>query len=86
MPMPKPKMNTDKMKSFFQWVESLSNSLENKIIGFDSNKNALRVEIKEAAEKNKANKEIIKFFSRLLKKKVRIAAGLSSKEKVLEIN
>lgn len=62
-----------------------ANSNKNEILGFESVKNGVRVTIKEPADKNKANKEIVKFFSKLLKKQVRIKSGLTSKEKILEI-
>ena len=61
------------------------NSAKNEIVKFDKERKAYRVNIKEKAEDNKANKEIIKFFSRLLKKKVKIIKGLKSKEKILKI-
>lgn len=60
------------------------NSRENEILSYDSDRNALRVSIAAPAEDNKANIEVIKFFSKLLKKKVRIKSGLRSKEKLLE--
>ncbi len=61
------------------------NSSKNEILGFDENKQALKVAICEPADKDKANKEVIRFFSKLLKKKVRIKSGLRSHEKILEI-
>ena len=61
-----------------------ANSKKNEIKGFD-NRKRLRVNIKVKAEHNKANIEIIKLFSRLTKKKVRIVKGLTSKEKILKI-
>lgn len=61
------------------------NSAKNEIVKFDKEKQAYRVNIKEKAEKNKANKEIVKFFSKLLKKKVRIMKGLKSREKILKV-
>jgi hypothetical protein len=61
------------------------NSPKNEIIKWDSEKNALRVNIHAQPEKGKANLEVIKFFSKLLKKRVRIISGLASKEKLLEI-
>jgi len=60
------------------------NSAKNEIKKFDEGRKAYRVNIKEKAEDNKANIEIIKFFSKLLKKKVKIIKGLKSKEKVLK--
>jgi hypothetical protein len=62
------------------------NSKENKIIGYDENKKALRVAIQAPAEDNKANIEVIKFFSKILKRKAEIKSGLRSKEKLLSID
>ena len=62
------------------------NSNKNEIIGYDENKKAVKVNIKAPADKNKANIEVIKFFSKLLKKEVKIKTGLTSKEKILRIN
>ncbi len=56
---------------------------ENEIVGFDPAKNAYRVKIKAPAQDNKANIAIIKFFSKLSGKKVRIIRGLKSKLKTL---
>ena len=61
------------------------NARENKIERFDVNKCAYIVSIKAKPEDNKANIEIIKFLSKHLKKKVRIASGLKSKEKIIKI-
>ena len=61
------------------------NSNKTEIIGFNKEKKTLKVNVAVPAEKNKANLEIIKFFSKLLKKKVIIKKGLKSKEKILEI-
>lgn len=61
------------------------NKPRNEITGYDNNKDAYMVNIKEKAEKGKANKEVIKFFSKLSKKKVKIIFGLKSKEKLLKV-
>lgn len=61
------------------------NCAKNELVGYDKNKKAVKVNISAPADKDKANKEIIKYFSRLLKKKVRIKKGLRSREKVLEL-
>lgn len=61
------------------------NSNKNEIVGIDEARNALRVNIAAPADKNKANREVIKFFSKLLKKKVRIVSGLKSREKLIKI-
>ena len=59
------------------------NSDENKIVGMEDD--AIKINISAPADKDKANKEVIRFFSKLLKKKVRIASGLKSREKILEV-
>jgi uncharacterized protein (TIGR00251 family) len=61
------------------------NSPKTEIIGWDENKNALRVNIHAKPEDNEANTEVIKFFSKLLKKKVSIKSGTRSREKLLFI-
>lgn len=61
------------------------NSAKNEIVGFDSEKQAYIVNIKAKPEGNKANIEVIKFLSKILKKKVRIASGFKSREKFIEI-
>ncbi len=61
------------------------NSPRNEVLSYDKEKEAYRVSIKAKPEGNKANIEIIKFLSRLLKKKVGIVKGLKSKEKIIKI-
>ena len=61
------------------------NSPKNEIKTFDKEKQSLRVNIKAPPEKGKANKEIIKFFKKLLKKEVKIISGLKNKTKILRI-
>lgn len=58
---------------------------ETKIKEFDEVKGAWRVDVAARPLENEANIEIVKFFSRLTKKQVRILSGLTSKEKVLLI-
>jgi len=62
------------------------NSKKNEVIGYDEGRGALKVAVKAPAEKNKANIEVVKFFSKKLKRKVRITSGLKSKEKILKIS
>ncbi len=64
-------------------IKTKSNS--NKLVGFDKEKQAYLLNIKAVPEKGQANKEIIKFLSKLLKKQVRIVKGLKSKEKIIEV-
>ena len=59
------------------------NSPKNRIIGWNKEKQALKVNIKALPEKGKANVEIIKFFSRLAKKQVKIVSGKTSKTKII---
>ena len=61
------------------------NSPKNQITGYNESRQALKVNIKAPPEKGKANKEIIKFFTKILKKKIKITKGLKSKQKILEI-
>jgi hypothetical protein len=61
------------------------NSSKNEVLGYDKIRGAYRVAIKAKPENNKANIEIIKFLSKLLKKKVRIIAGLKGREKLIEV-
>ncbi len=42
--------------------------------------------IKEKAEKNKANMELIKLLKKYFKKSVKIKSGFSSRNKIVEIN
>jgi hypothetical protein len=55
------------------------------ILGYDYERKALIVEIKAPAEQNKANKEVVKFFRKILKKNVKIKSGHTSHLKVLLI-
>lgn len=61
------------------------NAPKTKITAVDEVRNALRVDVSAPPDKGKANREVIKFFSKLLKKKVKIVHGLKSKEKVLRV-
>ena len=60
-----------------------TNSPKTLLKGFDKDKNVYIVAVKAQPEKGKANAEIIKFFSKLLKKKVKIISGLTSKRKTI---
>jgi len=62
-----------------------TNAKENKLLGFDAEKNAWKVEVCVQPEKNKANIAIIKFLTKQFGKKVRILSGFKSKEKICEI-
>ena len=66
-------------------IKVKANSENTEIIGYDDAGKIVIVNVAARPEGNKANFEIIKYFSRLLKKKVRIKSGLTGKEKVLKI-
>ena len=61
------------------------NASKSEIKSYDKEKQALRVNIKAEPEKGKANKEVIRFFKKLLKKEISITSGLTSKTKILKI-
>ncbi|MFC2134533.1 DUF167 domain-containing protein [Bacteroidota bacterium] len=61
------------------------NSNKTQIKGYDDNKGLL-VDVAASADKNKANVEVVKFFSKLLKKKVEIKKGMRNKDKLLLIH
>ena len=61
------------------------NSKITEIIGWDDEKKSLRVNIHAKPEDNEANLEVVKFFSKLLKKKVSIKSGLKNRNKILLI-
>lgn len=61
------------------------NAVKTEILSYDSAAKIVKIAVAAPADKDKANKELLKFVSRVLKKKVAFASGLRSKEKVLEI-
>ena len=61
------------------------NSSKNEITGYDESRNAVKVNIKAPAEDNKANIEVVKFFSKLTGKRVKIISGLKNKKKIVKI-
>ena len=60
------------------------NSSTNEVIGFDKNKKVYLIKIRARAENNKANKELIRFLSKVLGKRLKIKSGFKSKEKIIE--
>ena len=59
------------------------NSRKNGILGYDEERQAYIISIKEKAEDNKANIELIRFLSKILGRKARIKSGLKSREKII---
>ncbi|MBD3361395.1 YggU family protein [Candidatus Woesearchaeota archaeon] len=84
--MARPKMNLgefikdDKLRIIVK-----PNSNKTEVLSYNKEKQAVVIAIKESADKNKANIELIKFLSKKLKRKVRIKSGLTSREKVISI-
>lgn len=66
-------------------VKVKANQNKNEITGYDEERDIYLLNIKEKAENNKANIEIIKYMKRLLKKDVKIIKGITNKEKVIKI-
>ena len=60
------------------------NSRKNEILGYDEEKQAYIISIKEKAEDNKANIGLIRFLSKILGRKARIKSGLKSRVKIIE--
>ena len=59
------------------------NSKKNEILGFADGR--VKIAVAAPADKDKANKELIKFFNKEFKTRIRIIKGIKSREKVLEI-
>ncbi|MBI2143438.1 DUF167 domain-containing protein [Candidatus Woesearchaeota archaeon] len=59
------------------------NSDKNEITGYSSGKKAFVINIKAAAEKDKANRELLKFLKKATGKAFAIKSGSRSKEKIL---
>lgn len=60
------------------------NASKTEITGFDNTRKTIKLNVKAQPEKGKANAEIIKFFTKLTKKKVSITSGKTSKQKTLK--
>ena len=62
------------------------NSSKNEIVDFDKENKILTVRIAAPPEKDKANKELIKFLSKKFKKRVKIVKGLKSRKKIISLS
>ncbi len=62
------------------------NSPVTKLLGYDKEKDAYRIEIKSKPDKGEANKELEKYLSKHFKRKVKIVLGFKSKIKIVEIS
>ncbi len=61
------------------------NAKKTEILSCDAATKVVKIAVAAPADKDKANKELLKFISRTLKKKVAFVSGLRSKEKILFI-
>ena len=59
------------------------NSPKTEIIGWDNEKQAIRIAVSAAPDKNKANTELLKFLKRQTSRKCEIKSGAKSKEKII---
>lgn len=55
------------------------------LLGVMDNGKTVKIAVAAPADKDKANKEVLKFLSKILKKKVAFASGLRSREKVVAV-
>ncbi len=67
-------------------IEISPNSAKFNITGYNEWRNEIEVKIKSIPQKGKANKEIIKEFSKLTGLKVEIVFGFKSQHKTLKIS
>ncbi len=67
-------------------IEISPNSAKFEISGYDEWRDEIQVRITSIPQKGKANKEIIKEFSKLTQASVEIVSGLKSKHKTLKVN
>ena len=54
--------------------------------GFDQWRGRILLDVKERPVKNRANREIVDFFSKLFNTDVRIVSGAKSREKTLQVS
>ena len=61
------------------------NANKTAILKYNKEKQVVEVALKAIPEKGEANKELIKFLTKLLKKKVKIKSGARSRNKTIEL-
>jgi hypothetical protein len=61
------------------------NSFRTELIGYNENDKAVKVAVKAAPEKGRANQELVNFISKLIGKRVIVVKGLKSRKKTLFI-
>ena len=66
-------------------VQVRANASKSHVDGFDAEKRVYKISINAPAQDNLANKELVKFLSKELKKRVHIKSGLHSKIKTIQV-
>lgn len=59
------------------------NAEKTEVLGYDKERQAIKIAVMAQADKNKANLELIKFLSKRLKRKVCIKSGLTGRKKIV---
>ena len=62
-----------------------ANAKRTELLKFDEEKKVWRIAVAAPREENKANQELVRFLTKMVKKPVRIKSGLTSKQKVIQI-
>lgn len=62
------------------------NSSKTEILGYDENRQALRIAIAAVPDKDKANTELLKFLKKQTGRKCEIISGAKSREKVVRFD
>lgn len=63
-----------------------TNCKKTKITEYDKEKDTFKMDVSAEPEKGKANQEIIRFFTRMTKKEVKMTKGMKSRKKTIKIN
>ena len=61
------------------------NKMRSMVEGYDAMQKALIIHIAAPPDKDKANRELIRFLSKMLKKRVEIVKGMRSRDKFVKI-
>jgi len=64
-------------------IKVKTNQRSSKIIAYDEATKTFKVAIAARAKNNEANREVVKFFTKVLNRPVKIKTGFTSKEKLL---
>jgi uncharacterized protein (TIGR00251 family) len=64
----------------------IPNTTRTGIKGFDPWRERIMVEVKEPPIQNRANREVVSFFSKLFNTDVKIVSGSKSRQKTLEVS